>query len=194
MRGGTAYENQNTLTNAISIHPPRAGRDSMRALTSASRAYFNPPAPCGAGRNTTYNNIPEIVFQSTRPVRGGTPPALFLCLVQQISIHPPRAGRDVNASPLSPFSPYFNPPAPCGAGPALAIGLIRAIPFQSTRPVRGGTSWLRYLVANSSYFNPPAPCGAGPWPAHRQREKTKFQSTRPVRGGTAPVILPLLTL
>ena len=66
----------------------------MRALTSASRAYFNPPAPCGAGRNTTYNNIPEIVFQSTRPVRGGTIWDDDLAGIRTISIHPPRAGRD----------------------------------------------------------------------------------------------------
>ena len=35
----------------ISIHPPRAGRDPMPLAAFYSKRYFNPPAPCGAGRN-----------------------------------------------------------------------------------------------------------------------------------------------
>ena len=34
----------------ISIHPPRAGRDPQRPGYRAPTTYFNPPAPCGAGR------------------------------------------------------------------------------------------------------------------------------------------------
>ena len=56
----------------ISIHPPRAGRD--RALPAGRRPYshFNLPAPCGAGPNLYTVTTPKAIFQSTRPVRGGT--------------------------------------------------------------------------------------------------------------------------
>ena len=102
----------------ISIHPPRAGRD-LPSNSELMRAaiYFNPPAPCGAGRTTTllcglpiYFNPPapcgagqyilqpaqvNVKFQSTRPVRGGTEERIRLETLLGISIHPPRAGRDV---------------------------------------------------------------------------------------------------
>ena len=37
--------------------------------------------------------LPE--FQSTRPVRGGTIVVILMVCIMLISIHPPRAGRDV---------------------------------------------------------------------------------------------------
>ena len=148
---------------AFSIHPPRAGRDPCHSL--------HPP------------NIKK--FQSTRPVRGGT----LVC------VHLFGRMRD------------FNPPAPCGAGPdeliswwehecisihppragrdpILQNNLFGSCEFQSTRPVRGGTSVFLLLLSillisihppragrdharksarsNGRDFNPPAPCGAGP--------------------------------
>ena len=56
-------------------------------------------------------------FQSTLPVRGGTPAPLGRFYRQPISIHPPRVGRDVSSGIRWP-------------------GIF---PFQSTLPVRGGT-------------------------------------------------------
>ena len=81
--------------NGISIHPPLAGRDALVYLVVNLIQYFNPPAPCGTGRNcnmafvsrtsnfnppapcgTGHNsdaeNLRTIVFQSTRPLRDGT--------------------------------------------------------------------------------------------------------------------------
>ena len=58
------------------------------------------------------------LFQSTRPVRGATPPRYYDKLYDVISIHAPRAGRDL----LSIL-------------PTLVI-----MTFQSTRPVRGATN------------------------------------------------------
>ena len=78
-------------------------------------------------------------FQSTRPVRGGTRDNRFCAVALQISIHPPRAGRDPVRSISAANSIDFNPPAPCGAGLPLLISLNLFLQFQSTRPVRGGT-------------------------------------------------------
>ena len=35
----------------ISIHPPRAGRDNSPVPFLCFRCDFNPPSPCGEGRN-----------------------------------------------------------------------------------------------------------------------------------------------
>ena len=58
------------------------------------------------------------IFQSTRPVRGATPPRYYDKLYDVISIHAPRAGRDL----VRYYGPDYD-------------NL-----FQSTRPVRGATS------------------------------------------------------
>ncbi len=101
-------------------------------------AYFNPPAPCGAGqlislmslwaikfqstrplRGGTITgdiNIHGTIFQSTRPLRGGTLRHLIQRVVNLISIHPPLAGRDFGTSISVRYREDFNPPAPCGAG------------------------------------------------------------------------------
>ena len=57
----------------ISIHPPRVGRDRVRAFNRFIEVYFNPPSPCGEGH--FYNSI--------------------MANTVEISIHPPRVGRDV---------------------------------------------------------------------------------------------------
>ena len=80
----------------ISIHAPHAGRD--------------PAIP--------QVEIKEDTFQSTRPVRGATPPRYYDKLYDVISIHAPRAGRDL----VRYYGPDYD-------------NL-----FQSTRPVRGATS------------------------------------------------------
>ena len=56
----------------ISIHPPLAGRDEQKQQPPAGRPDFNPPAPCGAGHQSS-------------GIQTAT---------QVISIHPPLAGRD----------------------------------------------------------------------------------------------------
>ena len=117
VRGGTFLEALRHGGRAISIHPPRAGRDPLYLLRQADRDDFNPPAPCGAGPlvevgffgvGLDFNppapcgagpSFPAAskaanIFQSTRPVRGGTRLDRSLRPTVLISIHPPRAGRD----------------------------------------------------------------------------------------------------
>ena len=75
VRGGTTFPRNGIEAGAISIHPPRAGRDLCvylyRALFHIS---IHPPR---AGRDAERD---------------------FLWLCAGISIHPPRAGRDQEAS------------------------------------------------------------------------------------------------
>ena len=90
---------QTTFVN-ISIHAPRAGRDRPKLLQQARKKHFNPRAPCGARRTDGATSTESEI----------------------ISIHAPRAGRD---------------------GYCLLYHAAR-LPFQSTRPVRGATNSTDY--------------------------------------------------
>ena len=107
------------------------------------------------------NNKIDELFQSTRPVRGGT-----IVLVVGLIIKKFQSTRPVR-----------------GGTKKLSYDFI-AIAFQSTRPVRGGTRIAAGVEATTTNFNPPAPCGAGPLMLCPVKSLTIFQSTRPVRGGT----------
>ncbi len=140
VRGGT-FGSRHLPPRPYYFNPPApcgAGRDTMiaRSLTGAD---FNPPAPCGGGRGPAAPqggscvisvhppregrdqfaariNSQMIGFQSTRPVRGGTWQLVYRQYRHRISIHPPHAGRDLSSPLRFEPVPYFNPPAPCGAG------------------------------------------------------------------------------
>ena len=77
-------------------------------------------------------------FQSTRPVRGATGTKDNATAGDDISIHAPRAGRDMAVNKVE----------------------INGETFQSTRPVRGATPRLAVWLHRSKNFNPRAPCGA----------------------------------
>ena len=127
-----------TVVYPISIHPPRAGRDFDHGLSSLLMSHFNPPAPCGAGHpgKAEYPVLHE--FQSTRPVRGGTKRQRNAAVLHGISIHPPRAGRDISHG------------GPCGS------------PGISIHPPRAGRDLIAAAIRRTQTdFNPPAPCGAG---------------------------------
>ena len=50
VRGGTSQSSITLVDIAISIHPPRAGRDTAVAMREGHTNDFNPPSPCGEGR------------------------------------------------------------------------------------------------------------------------------------------------
>ena len=93
VRGATRGGPGAAVERQISIHAPRAGRDSG----NWSAAWQN------------------IVFQSTRPVRGATGVMFSSRQLHHISIHAPRAGRDADSPPAVSAARNFNPRAPCGA-------------------------------------------------------------------------------
>ena len=79
----------------ISIHAPRAGRDLLAIKTRVSVTDFNPRAPCGARLSCSRPLVRLLLFQSTRPVRGATGSIINVNGARHISIHAPRAGRDL---------------------------------------------------------------------------------------------------
>ena len=127
------------VVRAISIHAPRAGRDLIPGAATPVERHFNPRAPCGARPHPRKHPRLLKKFQSTRPVRGATMKGAYRWRLKH----------------------NFNPRAPCGARPASTAGTIGEVTFQSTRPVRGATKAFE-----------------GQHPTY------EFQSTRPVRGAT----------
>ena len=117
VRGATGLKRSDFANYHISIHAPRAGRDNRRWTRTAILPYFNPRAPCGARLSDRLVAVLAIRFQSTRPVRGATDFYWPVFANIGISIHAPRAGRDLN------FRLYY----------------LLFFRFQSTRPVRGAT-------------------------------------------------------
>ena len=115
VRGATWRGSERGHVRIISIHAPRAGRDWGALRRFQVSFYFNPRAPCGARLGSITEISSELLFQSTRPVRGATSISVFVVSIFYISIHAPRAGRDFSEVP-SPLSwLHFNPRAPCGA-------------------------------------------------------------------------------
>ena len=117
VRGGTARIDSTRSTIEISIHPPRAGRDESGPGWTTTGFHFNPPAPCGAG-----------------------PPPISRMPIVSSNFNPPApCGAGPTITRAIPSIKDFNPPAPCGAGRKSYSYRIFIPPFQSTRPVRGGT-------------------------------------------------------
>ena len=151
-----------TPLRAISIHAPHAGRDRCRRSDRRGKYYFNPRAPCGARPRRLIRPTPRPTFQSTRPVRGATifsPASVLLALFQstrpvrgatskkpitelrcQISIHAPRAGRDMRDDSAYSIRRHISIHAPRAGRDVIILRIrIEQSAFQSTRPVRGAT-------------------------------------------------------
>ena len=162
VRGATSNSPHLKTPKTISIHAPRAGRDTARLPPICSASNFNPRAPCGARRRpapkapkqTRHFNprapcgarpsfitpsSQQSLFQSTRPVRGATRTQgrRFPCSTHFNPRAPCGARQILNAISKNLFD--FNPRAPCGARLAASVDVSSIDEFQSTRPVRGAT-------------------------------------------------------
>ena len=117
----------------ISIHSPRAGRDTGAPQLQMRRdVYFNPLSPCGERQVVGDSMSPDI----------------------RISIHSPRAGRDGGWTEVEADSRTISIHSPrAGRDFVKTMGIMKKAAFQSTLPVRGETfciavSWLRsYLIS-----------------------------------------------
>ena len=95
MRGATQVDEVNGLVRSISIHAPRAGRDFVAFAVRPARLVFQSTRPVRGATRVWKASVILLSFQSTRPVRGATPPEGHEAQADDISIHAPRAGRDV---------------------------------------------------------------------------------------------------
>ena len=174
---------------------PARGATCTSASGYAARARFQSTRPA---RGATVHDVTDrcrsaSMFQSTRPARGATRHrGVSRRIAIDVSIHAPRAGRDVDTAVLDGvICTCFNPRAPRGARPrrrtrstaaadvhvsihapragrdASDCGAYAAASmFQSTRPARGATVSAAIALRSMRCFNPRAPRGA-----RRQRSR-----------------------
>ena len=112
VRGATRGSTRRPASDGVSIHAPRAGRDSRRL----------------------WIDLDALTFQSTRPVRGATLIRRAGNRAQGVSIHAPRAGRDRKHAALGGRGGRFNPRAPCGARPRMLTTTGRKRSFNPRAP------------------------------------------------------------
>ena len=159
--GGTAGSPITPGTNAISIHPPRVGRDGRTCCRSLRRGEF----------------------QSTLPVWGGTSVSSAQRWTPSISIHPPRVGRDLGKPVLPALHPISIHPPRVGRDSVSESNRKEGDTFQSTLPVWGGTIGPP-TSSQSLSFQSTLPVWGGTIASMTYWREPKFQSTLPVWGGT----------
>ena len=144
----------------ISIHAPRAGSDEFGTITDRDYKVFQSMLPVRGATQSYQPSASSQIFQSMLPVRGATQLWDWDDLVQNISIHAPRAGSD-DCPPYGPAGqPDFNPCSPCGERREVLTKAGTWIEFQSMLPVRGATrAPPRRRPDPPRYFNPCSPCG-----------------------------------
>ena len=84
----------------------------------------------------------------------------------------------------------FQSTRPLRGGTALCRGKIAAVKFQSTRPLRGGTETFD-LTAKDDVFQSTRPLRGGTPLRQQPWGILRFQSTRPLRGGTSASMVSL---
>ena len=94
VRDATGTPARSRMETQVSIHAPRAGRDSSFFCSDLSLRSFNPRAPCGARLRPFRLYTYILWFQSTRPVWGATREKEIQQFKSRVSIHASRVGRD----------------------------------------------------------------------------------------------------
>ena len=179
----------------------------MEGYGNENPGAFQSTRPLRGATATTTSSVVHALFQPMRPLRGATAPLWRRSRRSRISTHAPLAGRDSARSTGLRRWLYFNPRAPCGARPEIAVRITRTDIFQPPRPLRGATDLERAGHMMGRYFNPRAPCGARPgsWQVYKDCDMISthaplagrdldyllalsvsdlFQPTRPLRGAT----------
>ncbi len=188
-RGATVGRSPDGGHTSVSIHAPRAGRDSCMTAASAEGRCFNPRAPRGARHIIKGYTGGIRPFQSTRPARGATSSRAFLTLwpafqstrpargatgwnyaprlAHRVSIHAPRAGRDHQSFPRHIRQRRFNPRAPRGARPSFCKSFCGVMQSNTQRE--------RCYLCNCQRANP------APW-SHNSCSTRWLPSARTSRG------------
>ena len=191
---------------------PVRGATRRTCIVGNSARGFNPRAPCGARPIWVQVLLSCCVFQSTRPVRGATFLAFSsrpICSrfqstrpvrgatvhlhrvrqLGQVSIHAPRAGRDVGeAQRLCGVPVSIHAPRAGRDMDGLHRRVGQGVSIHAPRAGRDHRHGLRRRQDRVSIHAPRAgrDGGSGANAAHM----SKFQSTRPVRGATPEPSLP----
>ena len=121
---------------------PMRGATCYYKQTHYAIRTFQSTRPMRGATFALYNVAPVVfVFQSTRPMRGATGDLRIPRQCRRVSIHAPHAGRDCTPYGVPGACACFNPRAPYGARRPMILHTPRRKAFQSTRPMRGATTF-----------------------------------------------------
>ncbi len=70
--GSDSLDGKRCVGAAISIHAPHAGSDGNGSAREYKKLNFNPRSPCGERQQCVISSNIKAVFQSTLPMRGAT--------------------------------------------------------------------------------------------------------------------------
>ncbi len=128
--------------------------------------YFNPRSPCGERLDSVKEEYASLIFQSTLPVWGATPPPLTLRAAAEISIHAPRVGSD-KALGLHGDGLHISIHAPRVGSDHLYAAHRPEAAISIHAPRVGSDSHSAGILICLQNFNPRSPCGERP----KQRRK-----------------------
>ena len=162
MRGGTLAAAHVLVLPALfqSTHPVRGGTKRSAAWSPAAK-HFNPPTPCGVGPSGQTKRASPKHFNPPTPCGVGRKVTDHIITGDGISIHPPRAGWDWWTCSSVSEAGKFQSTHPVRGGTSQPTGTRPVPQFQSTHPVRGGTRQSICSYGVRYHFNPPTPCGVG---------------------------------
>ena len=183
-RGATTSISSTSSTSKISIHAPRTGSDRGLRPRDVRLAHFNPRSPHGERHIAEIIITVWVLFQSTLPARGATPPKHGSTRIPGISIHAPRTGsdRDWKRGAENPERISIHAPR-TGSDDISAIAKDKYNQFQSTLPARGATD-AGTKRGTSGQFQSTLPARGATMADVRDGPLYRFQSTLPARGAT----------
>ena len=147
---------------------------------------FQSTLPVWGGTYQVFGCLRAGAFQSTLPVWGGTLACTRNDISGQISIHPPRVGRDRLGTGCLPGGVDFNPPSPCGEGHVFQVPDAGKHHFNPPSPSGEGRSSGTCFPPPAPDFNPPSPCGEGPAPFWAYTAPLYFNPPSPCGEGHLP--------
>ena len=151
--------------NDFNPRAPYGARPLLRPAQAHAPWHFNPRAPYGARLASLGHGAWIYTDFNPRAPYGARHDLLNQPYkTGDISIHAPHMGRDKRG-------------VGCG---------LRAVIFQSTRPIWGATAMSRGIMTCKRNFNPRAPYGARHGYTEYIQRSGEFQSTRPIWGATVP--------
>ena len=192
--------------NAISIHAPRTGSDWQMEVGYPTIGNFNPRSPHGERRTESCMETALHLFQSTLPARGATfrpePVAptqdisihaprtgsdverLHLMIKEAISIHAPRTGSDAPLMEGIPCTMYFNPRSPHGERPTASGDVAQPLKISIHAPRTGSDKTARLCIKTVYNISIHAPRTGSDPQTLMDFTPVPFQSTLPARGAT----------
>ena len=99
----------------ISIHAPHAGRDNSLCISRDRPTDFNPRAPCGARQKTQKDYCEKHYFNPRAPCGARPPPVPKKVITPLFQSTRPMRGATIPAMARITKTSNFNPRAPCGA-------------------------------------------------------------------------------